>query len=123
MRQPSSTGCARKTLRFYRACSLPAAPSAVSRAEILCGARGLNDRTALCTILAGFQQIAIPESLWDAVGNILSDLRTNGVTVPLADAVLGAVAISLDVEIWAHDTDFNHMQGVLPALKLYRENP
>jgi predicted nucleic acid-binding protein len=103
--------------------SVGGAVCGITRAEILSGARGFNDRTALCTILDGFQQIAVPESLWDEVGNMLSELRRKGVTVPLADAVLGTVAMSLNLEIWARNSDFNHMQGVLPALKLYQENP
>jgi predicted nucleic acid-binding protein len=95
----------------------------VTRAEILSGARGQQDRTRLLTILDGFQQVAIPEAMWDEIGGVQAQLRVAGVTVPLADAVLASVGMSLDVEIWARDSDFNNMQRVLPALKLYRENP
>jgi predicted nucleic acid-binding protein len=95
----------------------------VTRAEILSGARDAKNRANLITILDGFQQIAIPESMWDEIGDVQAQLRTSGVTVPLVDAVLATVAISLDVEVWARDIQFNTIQGVMPALKLYRENP
>ena len=95
----------------------------VTRAEIFAGARGPKDRAKLLTILDGFQQVSIPDAMWDEVGDVQAQLRAGGVTVPLADAVLTTVALALDVELWARDTDFNHIQPILPALKLYRENP
>jgi predicted nucleic acid-binding protein len=95
----------------------------VTRAEILSGARGVKDRTKLLTILDGFQQVEIPDALWDDIGDLLATLRASGVTVPIADAVLATIAMKLDVEIWTRDTDFANMQRVSPALKLYRESP
>lgn len=93
----------------------------VTRAEVLSGARGPNDRTKLLTILDGFRQVDIPEMIWDAVGDLQAQLRTGGVTVPLPDATLAAVALALGAEIWARDTDFANIQRVVPALKLFDE--
>jgi len=95
----------------------------VTRAEVLSGVRGANDRVKLLTILDGFQQVGIPEAMWDAVGDLQSQLRAGGITVPLADATLAAIALALDAEIWARDTDFANMQRIVPALKLFREGP
>jgi predicted nucleic acid-binding protein len=95
----------------------------VTRAEILGGARGSKDRANLVTILDGFQQVALAEAMWDEIGDVQAQLRAGGVTVPLVDAVIATVAISLDVEVWARDAHFNEIQRVLPALKLYHENP
>jgi predicted nucleic acid-binding protein len=66
----------------------------VTRAELLSGARGPNDRTRLLTILDGFQQVGIPEAMWDAVADLQAQLRAGGVTVPLADAALATVALA-----------------------------
>jgi predicted nucleic acid-binding protein len=101
--------------------SLGGAICGVTRAEILSGARNQQDQMRLLTILDGFQQITIPDAIWDDVGSIQSQLRVGGVTVALADAVLTAVALALDVEIWTRDADFENVQRILPALKLYRE--
>jgi predicted nucleic acid-binding protein len=97
--------------------------SGPTRAEVLSGARSANDRTRLLTVLDAFQQVSIPDAIWDTVGDLQSQLRLSGVTVPLVDAVLAAVALSLNVEIWARDADFYHLQRVIPALKLYAESP
>jgi predicted nucleic acid-binding protein len=95
----------------------------VTRAEVLSGARGRQDLERLCTILDGFQQIAIPDAMWDEVGATQAQLGARGVTVPLADTTLAVVAMSLNAEIWARDAHFNSIQQILPALKLYRESP
>jgi predicted nucleic acid-binding protein len=76
-------------------------------AEILYGGRDANDRTKLITILDGFQQVAIPEPMWDEIGSVQAQLRAAGVTVPLVDAVLATIALSLDVERWARDATFS----------------
>lgn len=80
--------------------SVGGAVCGVTRAEILSGARGYDDRQRLLTILDGFQQVAIPASLWDDVGGIQAQLRAGALTVPLADAILATVAIMLDVDVW-----------------------
>jgi predicted nucleic acid-binding protein len=103
--------------------SVGGAVCGVTRAEILSGARGAKDRAKLVTILDGFQQVSLPDAMWDEIGDLQAQLRTAGVTVPLVDAVLAVVAKSLDVDIWARDTDFNNMQRVVPTIKLYREQP
>jgi predicted nucleic acid-binding protein len=95
----------------------------VTRAEIIGGARGTKDRAKLVTILDGFMQVALAEAMWDEIGDVQAQLRAGGITVPLVDAVLATVAISLDVEIWARDAHFNDIQRILPTLKLFQENP
>jgi predicted nucleic acid-binding protein len=94
----------------------------VTRAEILSGARGSTDQAKLVAILDRFQQVEIPATMWDEVGTVQAELRANGITVPLADAVLIAVALSLDIEIWARDRHFVHAQHIRPALRLFRES-
>jgi predicted nucleic acid-binding protein len=93
----------------------------ITRAEVLSGARNAQDQMRLVTILDAFQQVAIPDALWDEVGFIQAQLRAGGVTVALVDAVLAAVALALDEEIWARDIDFQHVQRLFPTLKLYQE--
>jgi predicted nucleic acid-binding protein len=99
--------------------SLGGAVCGVTRAEILSGARTTDDHARLLTILDGFRQTAIPEAMWDAIGETQARLRANGVTVPLADAVLATVALSLDIEVWSRDAHFSAIQQVIPTLKLH----
>jgi hypothetical protein len=39
----------------------------------------------------------------------------------LADAVLAVIAMSLEMDVWARDADFNNIQRVLTTLKLYQQ--
>jgi predicted nucleic acid-binding protein len=103
--------------------SLGGAVCGVTRAEILSGVRTAPDRLRLLAILDGFQQVAIPDAMWDEVGFLQSQLRANGITVALADAVLTVVALTLNDKIWSRDVDFQNVQRVVPALKLFREGP
>lgn len=101
--------------------SVDGAVCGVTRTEILGGARGAADRQKLVTILDGFARVLIADSLWDDVGDTQAALRSSGVTVPLADALLSTLAMSLGVDIWARDAHFQVIQQAMPSLKLFGE--
>lgn len=103
--------------------SLPVAICGITRAELRYGARNLADRGNLIVLLNTFQQVAMADAMWDVVGDHLAALRTSGVTVPFPDVVIATVAIENDIELWTRDTQFQLIQTVLPALKLFVEPP
>jgi predicted nucleic acid-binding protein len=94
-----------------------------TRAELLHGARNLGNRRNLLRFLNTFQQVSIPDALWDTVGDHLATLRAAGLTIPFADAVIITVGIVNDFEVWARDQHFSDVQRVLPALRLFQEPP
>lgn len=100
-----------------------AAICGVVRAELLHGARDPAHRLRLMNALAAFRHIVIADDIWDAVGDHAAELRRNGVTVPFGDAILATIAIREDVEFWTRDSHFQHVQAVLPALRLFVEPP
>src|SRR5262245_6856175 len=100
-----------------------AAICGITRAEVLHGARNAADRQRLLNQLNVFTQVAIPDSVWDAVGDALAALRAAGVTVPFPDAVLACVAIEYGIELWTRDQHFTLMQAVLSPLRLFQEPP
>ncbi len=102
---------------------LPLVVCGVVRAELLAGARDLRHRAQLLMLLNSFLPMPIPDSIWDTVGDNLNALRTSGVTIPFADAIIATVAIVNDIELWARDAHFTLVQRVLPALKLFAEPP
>ncbi len=102
---------------------LPLVVCGVVRAELLAGARDLRHRAQLLMLLNSFLPMPIPDSIWDTVGDNLNTLRTSGVTIPFADAIIATVAIVNDIELWARDAHFTLVQRVLPALKLFAEPP
>jgi predicted nucleic acid-binding protein len=96
-----------------------AAICGVTRAEVLHGARDARHAAKLIDALNDFRQEAIPDMLWNKVGVNLAGLRTRGLTVPFADAIIASLAIHLDVELWTKDKQFTLIQTILPALRLY----
>jgi predicted nucleic acid-binding protein len=103
--------------------TLPIGVCGVVRAEVLHGARNPANRVALLALLNQFAQIPTPETCWDAVGDNLAVLRSNGVTVPFADAILATIALIGGHELWTRDTHFALIQKWLPTLKLFVEPP
>src|SRR5438270_8847544 len=72
---------------------LPIATCGITRAELLCGARTPAERQALLSALSTYQQVPIPDGLWDTVGDNLAALRAAGVTVPFQDVVIATLGI------------------------------
>lgn len=103
--------------------SLPVAVCGVTRAEILAGARGGNDRQRLLRFLGAFQQLAIPDPIWDRVGEILASLYAAGITVPFPDVMIATLGIENHVDVWARDPHFSVMQRILPGIQLFQEPP
>src|SRR5258708_458004 len=81
-----------------------------TRTEILHATRDPRHRQQLVTALGLFQQISIPDTLWDEAGDNLAALRVAGRTVSLADVLIATVAISNNLELWTRDLDFTKMQ-------------
>jgi predicted nucleic acid-binding protein len=86
--------------------SLPAGICGVTRAETLHGARDAAHRTKLLTALNMFQQVPFNEQRWDETGDHLATLRGSGVTIPFADALIAAVAMANNLELWTRDPHF-----------------
>jgi hypothetical protein len=103
--------------------TLPVAVCGIVRAELLYGSRDPGDRPALLTLLNTFQQVPIPDSMWDIVGDHLAALRAAGITVPFQDVVIATLAIANDIELWTRDAQYAMIQTVLPALHLFQKPP
>jgi hypothetical protein len=91
----------------------------VTRAELLHGARSEKDVEDLLRVLADFDDVPIPSSVWIALGRNLFRLRVNGITVAFQDALLATVAIEAGCELWSLDRHFSLIQSALPNLKLF----
>jgi len=91
----------------------------VTRAEILHGARTEKDVEVLLTILADFDDIPIPGSVWTALGRNLFRLRTGGISVAFQDALVATLAIETGCELWSLDHHFSLMRTALPNLELF----
>jgi len=97
----------------------PAAVCGITRSEALHGARSPQERAKVFAGLELFKQISIVDSDWDEIGDLLAALRSAGIAVPMADAVIASVAISRDLPLWTRDAQFALIQQVAPRLQLF----
>lgn len=95
----------------------------ITRAEVLHGAKDAADLRRLAATLDGFPQLPLTDRFWDSAGSNLMALRAAGVVVPFADVLIATLALEHGVELWSRDNQFQMIQGVLPALKLFQEPP
>ena len=95
----------------------------ITRAEIIHGVRNPADLARFVAALNSFQQVSIPDSLWDEVGSHLAALRAAGLPTPFADVIIAALAIHLGVELWSRDQHHVAIQRIIPTLRLFQEPP
>ena len=84
-------------------------------AEILQGARSLEEFNRLRVRLAALPYAAATRETWDQSGALSYQLRQQGNPVGLVDLLISALALEHDHQLYTLD---NHFQRV-PGLKLY----
>lgn len=77
--------------------------------ELLQGVRGKNEANKLKGLLEGLPYLEIKREDWENAGEVLTALRSRGITVPLTDAVIGAVAFRHQLPVLTIDKHFEHL--------------
>ena len=101
--------------------ALPIAICGVVKAEVLHGARNDTEFDGMIQAFRTFENLITDEYDWEFTGLLLRTLRTNGIQVPLADALIAYSALKYDVPLWTHDTHFELIKRIYPELELYNE--
>jgi len=101
----------------------PAAVCGVTVAEVFTGARTAAEAAFCRNLLADFQCVAIPDSVWEVVGLDRARLQARGLNFPFPDTAVATIAIALDLELWTYDAHFTAIAGVIPGLRLFQEPP
>lgn len=91
----------------------------VVKAEFLHGARSDEEIDDILHFFNSFNLLATDEYDFEGIGLMLQNLRTNGVSVPLADVMIAFSAIKYDVPLWTRDGHFRLIQGLYPELAFY----
>ncbi|MBQ9210907.1 MAG: PIN domain-containing protein [Clostridia bacterium] len=91
----------------------------VVKAELLHGAKTQENYNKINGLLGEFESLALDESDWSKLGELLYSLKTKGITVPFQDAVIALIAIKYRVPLWSNDNHFHYIQRVLTELQLY----
>ncbi len=81
----------------------------VVKAELLQGAKGKKENQQLNLLFSSIESLSCDEALWDEAGVLLQDLRREGITLPLTDALIAVVARKHHVDIVTLDKHFQHL--------------
>ena len=87
-------------------------------AELLQGCRTPSERDALSDALLALPYYEVTQSTWLQTGDLSAALLRKGVTLPLSDLIIAALAIERDCRIYSLDIHFKKIPGVhlyLPA--------
>lgn len=84
-------------------------------AELLQGCRTESERNALSDGLTALPYYEVTRSTWSRAGDLSAQLLRRGVTLPLSDLVIAALALERACRVYSLDTHFNK----IPGLRLY----
>lgn len=81
----------------------------VTITELLQGAKGVKEKQQLEFLFANVPCLPVEPADWVAAGLTLQSLRLQGVTLPLTDALIAAVARRNAVAVLTVDNHFQHL--------------
>lgn len=84
-------------------------------AELLQGCRTLSERDALSDALLALPYYEVTQSTWSQTGDLSAHLLRRGVTLPLSDLIIAALAIEHECRVYSLDVHFKK----IPGLRLY----
>jgi predicted nucleic acid-binding protein len=82
-------------------------------AELLQGCRTLAERTTLSEALLALRYFEVSQATWSNTGDLSAQLLRKGVTVPLSDVLIAALAIEHDCRVYSLDAHFRKIPGVV----------
>ena len=80
------------------------------KAELLQGAKGNKEKEQLQLIFDAVPSLETQESDWIQTGEMLHNLRSKGVTLPLSDALIAAIAQRHQTSVLTLDQHFSHLE-------------
>lgn len=80
--------------------------------ELVQGLRNRNEEKVLLDALQAVTHLEMTESLWLAAGRLSATLRKKGVTIPLSDLLIAALALHHDLTVLTVDRHFDHVAGL-----------
>ena len=79
-----------------------------------------DQRSDIWSLFVGLSWIEHDRAHWWEVGLASSALSRLGRHVPLPDVSIAVAAVEAGAELWTHDTDFDQIAAVLPALRRFQ---
>lgn len=85
-------------------------------AELLQGIKSAKEEDTIADLLTGIKIIEADTMLWIKAGRLSASLRRKGVSLPLTDIVIAALAIEHNLSLFTLDKHFEQIPGV----KIYK---
>ncbi len=86
--------------------------SGIILAELLQGCKTNKEREIIIDIFNTLDYIEITKDIWIEAGNLASQLRSQGKTIPLSDMILACCAREYQYPIFTIDKHFQDIPGV-----------
>lgn len=80
------------------------------KAELLQGVKTKKEKQQLSIVFDAVENLDTNEEDWEIAGNTLHTLRENGITLPLTDAFIAAIAIRHKAQVLTLDHHFSHFK-------------
>ena len=80
------------------------------KAELLQGVRSKKEKQQLSVMFDAVENLPTHEMDWEVAGNTLQALRESGVTLPLTDALIAAIASRHKAQVLTLDHHFSHLK-------------
>ena len=81
-------------------------------AELLQGCRSPKEAELILSNLAGLPFLETRYPTWKNAGQLSASLRRKGITLPLSDVIIAALAIEHDCEVYSLDPHFEQIPGL-----------
>ena len=94
----------------------------IVKTELLHGAKSDDEADRMLGFFQSFNLIPIDEYDWEFAGLMLQTFRSQGISIPVTDALIAYIGIKYDIPVWTNDKHFKYMQAIYPELRLYEEN-
>ncbi|MEW5745412.1 MAG: PIN domain-containing protein [Nitrospirota bacterium] len=85
--------------------------------ELLQGAKSDHEAAQLSNVLSALHYIEMDPDVWIRAGNLSARLRKKGITLPMSDLLIGALALEHNLDVLTIDDHFSS----IPGLKRYQE--
>lgn len=80
--------------------------------ELLQGVKSIKENEALSSCIDAIPFIDVSKDDWVKAGDILYKLRKQGITIPMANVILGAVCLNNGLTIITLDKHFEKIPGI-----------
>lgn len=80
--------------------------------ELAQGVKNKREEHVLFEALQAVEHLEMTESLWIRAGQLAAGLRKQGITIPLSDILIAALALEYKVSVLTIDRHFNLVEGL-----------